>query len=75
MKPKTRTNHKDTLVRCLLCKETIDLEYNYDVGKFITCKNCEMVYEIVNIDPVVIDWPYYDDDYDDDSDDDFMDWS
>ncbi|MGW8144619.1 MAG: hypothetical protein ACWGN2_09510 [Anaerolineales bacterium] len=51
----------DSAVKCLICNEMIDLGINYKVGKFVTCKNCESVYEIINIDPVMIDWPYYDD--------------
>lgn len=60
MKSQVNTTHKDTVVKCLVCKQMIDLGINYKVGKFITCKNCESVYEIINIDPVMIDWPYYD---------------
>jgi transcription elongation factor Elf1 len=72
---KIKTNHKDSIVKCLLCNKMIDLGLNYKVGKFITCKNCEMVYEIINIDPVMIDWPYYNDgDYYDDLED-YRDWS
>ena len=67
MKTHAKTIYKDSLVKCLLCKKMIDIGNNYKVGKFITCKNCEMVYEIINIDPVMIDWPYYD------ADDDFYD--
>jgi hypothetical protein len=46
----------------------MDVGVNPTIGKFITCKNCESVYEIINIDPVMIDWPYYEDDYLDDED-------
>jgi hypothetical protein len=54
----------------------MDVGVNPTIGKFITCKNCESVYEIINIDPVMIDWPYYDDDdFFDDLDDDYEDWS
>lgn len=77
MKPQTKPRQNDTLVSCLLCNKVIDLGFNYKVGKFITCKNCEMVYEIINIDPVMIDWPYYDadDDFYDDIEKEYIDWS
>ena len=40
------------------------------INKFVTCKNCENVFEIINLHPIMIDWPYYDDyDYDDIDDD------
>ncbi|UCD41078.1 MAG: hypothetical protein JSV69_10875 [Chloroflexota bacterium] len=68
MKSQIKTTHKDSIVKCLLCNSMINLGFNYKVGKFITCKNCEMVYEIINIDPVMIDWPYHDDDYIDNDD-------
>lgn len=68
MKPQIKTKQNKMMVECLLCNKDIDVGDNPKVRKFITCKNCEMVYEIINIDPVLIDWPYYDDDegfYDD----------
>ena len=67
MKSRTMTD-KDLIVKCLLCNNMIDPGINYTVGKFITCKNCEMVFEIINIDPIMIDWPYYEDDYIDNED-------
>jgi transcription elongation factor Elf1 len=66
MKTQVYSVKKDKFVKCLLCNQVLDLGVNFKVGKYITCKNCEMVYEIINIDPVMIDWPYYDDDCIDD---------
>ena len=72
MKPRIKSNNKHTVnnkqkvVECLMCYEKIDVGLNPRINKFITCKNCEMVFEIINLDPIMIDWPYYDDDiYDD----------
>jgi len=64
MKPRINTNQKSKVVECLLCYRDINIGVNPNISKFITCKNCEMVFEIINLDPIMIDWPYYDDDYD-----------
>ena len=68
MKLKIRVKPKKTVVECLLCDKDIYVGNYPNLGKFITCKSCESVFEIINIDPVMIDWPYDDDDesfYDD----------
>lgn len=67
MKPRIKTNNKHMVVECLMCYENINVGVNPKINKFITCKSCEMVFEIINLDPIMIDWPYYDDDdiYDD----------
>lgn len=68
MKSQYKIRQENIIVKCLLCNKIIDVGVNPIIGKFITCKNCESVYEIINIDPVMIDWPYYEDDYLDDED-------
>lgn len=76
MKSHTRVKPKKTTVECLLCDEDIYVGNNPNLGKFITCKSCESVFEIINTDPVMIDWPYDDDDesyYDDLEDDELYD--
>ena len=68
MKQKMKIKSNKLIVECLLCNKDIYVEDNPKLGKFITCRNCESVFEIINIDPVMIDWPYYEDDYLDDED-------
>jgi len=70
MKSRAKVHQEKFMVKCLACKKTVDVGINPKVGKFITCKNCDMVFEIIDINPVILDWPYYDDDddYDDDYD-------
>ena len=69
MKPRINTKQKSKVVECLLCYMDINIGVDPKISKFITCKKCEMVFEIINLDPIMIDWPYYDDDaYDDDDD-------
>lgn len=70
MKTTISVKPKKTTVECLSCNKDIYIGNDPNLGKFITCKSCESVFEIINIDPLMIDWPYYDDgefydDYDD----------
>lgn len=77
MKPRMRIKPEKSTVECLLCNEVIYVGNNPILGKFITCKSCEMVFEIINTDPVMIDWPYYDDEesyYDDIDDEELYDY-
>jgi hypothetical protein len=41
------------------------------VGKQVTCPHCEAELEIIEIDPVEVDWTYDDDDWDEQEDDDY----
>lgn len=50
------------IVECLSCGEDVYIGHNPKVGSFITCKSCDSLLEIVDLDPIMIDWPYYDDD-------------
>lgn len=72
MKSHVSVKPKKTTIECLLCDKDIYIGNNANLGKFITCKSCESVFEIINLDPVMIDWPYDDDDgfYDDFDDED-----
>ena len=61
MRPKRET------VECLACDDDVYVGRNPKVGNFVTCRHCEEVFQIIDIDPVLIDWPYdEDDDYTDD---------
>ena len=75
MKPKIKTNNKHMVVECLMCYGNIDVGVNPKISKFITCKNCEMVFEIINLNPIMIDWPYYDDDIYDDEEEYYSEYS
>ena len=69
MNPQVKIKNNKMVVECLLCSEDIDVGFKPKINKFITCKSCEMVFEIINLDPIMIDWPYYDDgDYDEEDD-------
>ena len=59
--------HQQT-IECLICNEIIDVGGKPTLGVIVECKNCESVFEIIEVDPLTIDWPYYDDDFNDDED-------
>ena len=59
-----RTKPRKIVVECIACDDTINIGYNPKVGNFITCGNCKSQFEIIDLDPVTIDWPYFIDDDD-----------
>jgi transcription elongation factor Elf1 len=62
------TKSMKAVVECLYCGEDIQIFINPKSGSFITCNKCSSQFEIIDLEPVTIDWPYYDDDYVDDDD-------
>ena len=68
MNYKMNPKSKKIMVECLNCNEDIYVGNNPRVGNFITCKRCDSVFEIIELDPVMVDWPYSDDDDDNDED-------
>jgi hypothetical protein len=63
---RTKTKKKRTVV-CLLCGEDIYIGHNPHIGSRIICDRCDTQFEIVDLDPVLVDWLYHDD-FDDDDD-------
>ncbi len=45
---------------CPACGETIKLAGQPKIGERITCRYCEEHLEIVDINPIELDWAYYD---------------
>ena len=43
---------------CLDCERPIEFEWGALVGRRIRCSVCEVVLEIINIDPLELDWVY-----------------
>ena len=43
---------------CLDCDRAIDLGYNPRVGQRVICPRCETKLEIINLDPLELDWVY-----------------
>jgi lysine biosynthesis protein LysW len=40
---------------CLECEEQIELDEEIDVEDFVVCPNCSTRYEVLDLDPVVLD--------------------
>ena len=75
MKHNQKEHSKKETVECLACDEDVYVGRNPKVGHFVTCHNCDATFQIIDIDPVLIDWPYDEDDaeyedYEDYNDDD-----
>ena len=56
---------KDT-VECLVCEEHVYVGRNPKIGSLVTCHNCDANFQVIDIEPVLIDWPF-----DEDEDDEF----
>ena len=62
------TNTK-IMSECPSCGETVIFERKPTLGQFIDCPFCEEFLEVIDLDPLLLDWPIEDGDYDDDEDD------
>ena len=66
MKHHTKPHPKNETVECLSCEEDVYVGRNPKIGKYVVCNNCDATFQIIDIEPVLIDWPEDDDDYTDD---------
>jgi len=57
---------------CPECDENITLKGKVEWGQQVNCPHCGTELEVINTNPLELDWIFddYDDDYDDDDDDD-----
>ena len=58
---------------CPSCDEKIRISGKPYIGLSVTCPSCGDDLEVVQVDPIELDWVFYDDDEDDDSDWDYGD--
>ena len=72
MKHQIKVQPKKVAVECLSCDGDIHVRSNPKIGQTITCDNCDESFVIIDVNPLMVDWPNFDDDfYDgDDSDED-----
>ena len=54
--------------KCLDCGSMITFSRQPRTGNLVNCPSCGTELQVVWLDPLELDWPYYDD-YDDDEDD------
>ena len=65
MKQVTKTRPKKVTVECLVCNDDVYVGQNPKVGSYVTCNGCDAEFQIVDLEPVLIDWPEFDDYVDD----------
>ncbi|MBN1641067.1 MAG: lysine biosynthesis protein LysW [Anaerolineae bacterium] len=58
---------------CPDCGEEITLHGNVRLGQEVVCPHCDAELEVVEIDPLELDWAYDDGDYEDEEEED-EDW-
>lgn len=64
---------KRTTAECPDCGEKVTLRGAVALGQRVTCPHCEAVLEVVETDPVELDWAEEDEDLDEDEEED-EDW-
>ena len=47
-----------TTTFCLDCDRVIDLGAEIVIGRRVRCQNCEVILEIINLQPLELDWVY-----------------
>lgn len=60
-----------TTVYCLSCDGKIEVSSKARVGQFVFCEVCGTDFEIIQMNPLELDYAYDGDDYDDDDDDEY----
>ena len=56
---------------CPQCEKDVSVGSHPSIGKIVHCDGCGAELEIVQLDPIELDWPLIDDDDDSDEIDDF----
>ncbi|HOC20724.1 MAG: hypothetical protein GYA30_09965 [Chloroflexi bacterium] len=46
---------------CPSCGETIKVTGQVKIGRYITCPICDEMLEIIDVNPIELDWAFYDD--------------
>lgn len=49
---------------CPICEEKIEISEKIKFLERLCCPTCEALLEVVNLDPIELDWIYYDEHYD-----------
>ena len=62
------TKTQAAVARCPDCGEQIRLQGRIHVGKEVVCPECDAVLEVIETEPIELDWPM-DDEYDEDEED------
>lgn len=60
------TKTKKTFIECLECGQDVVLTEQIKLGQEVVCVECGTRMEVVELDPVEVDWAYDEPDYDQD---------
>jgi alpha-aminoadipate carrier protein LysW len=63
-----RSNFSMPYAACPGCDQNIFLRRNPKLGDIVYCDNCEADLEVVNINPIELDWPWEEDETEDEFD-------
>ena len=64
MKHKTKTISKRLSAECLACGDDIYIGRTQKIGSYVICNHCDAEFQVIDLEPVLIDWPDGDDYYD-----------
>ena len=53
------TTAKRIVVDCLDCERPIKLTFHPLIGQIITCPHCDAEFEVIEVDPLELDWVYF----------------
>lgn len=56
------------VARCAECESRINFNKEPEIGMIVTCRECGEKMEVIDINPVELDWAYEDENYNDDDD-------
>ncbi|RMD59018.1 lysine biosynthesis protein LysW [Candidatus Parcubacteria bacterium] len=57
---------------CISCGERFEVGAHPHLGDLVTCPVCDALLEVVQLEPLELDWPYEEDeDFDDEEDEEF----
>jgi len=51
---------KKNIALCISCDAHFNVGANPKIGSFVVCNVCDSEMEIVGLNPLVLDWPFYD---------------
>ena len=60
---------KRIAVECLDCEQKIQMSFEPVMGQIITCPHCEAEFEVIALNPVELDWAFFDLGDEDENDD------
>jgi len=66
MNKKMKVKRQKEIVECLSCGANIFVGSKIRIGTTVECGRCDSIFEVIDLDPMSIDW-LYDDEYEDET--------